>query len=84
MSNITKFPASGWLRAANRRGKWSASCVTTDRFLLFDKKVHKISEGHVVQVDVLTDGSGDERKLCTLMLTLEQLVKVIEQYEIKE
>jgi hypothetical protein len=38
-------------------------------------------EGHVVLVDVMTDGSGEERKLCTLTITLEQLVKVIQQFE---
>jgi hypothetical protein len=84
MSNITKFPSSGWLRTANRRGKWTVSCITTDRFLQFENDAHKLSEGHVIQVDVMTAGNGEKRKLCTLMLTLEQLVKVIGQYKIEE
>jgi hypothetical protein len=77
---ITRFPSSGWSRAANRRGKWSVSCTTTDRFLVFGKEVGPAPEGHVVKVDVMTDGNGEARRLCTLTLTLEQLAKVIGQY----
>ncbi len=81
MSKVVRFPTKGWQRAANRRGKRSVSCIVTDRFLRFEQKVLPTEEGSAVIVNVITDGSGEERKLTTLIITLEQLRQVLKQYE---
>jgi hypothetical protein len=81
MSSVTRFPTKGWQRAANRRGKRSVSCIVTDRFLRFEEKLQPAEEGTAVVVHVMTDGGGEERKLTTLILTLEQLHRVLKQYE---
>jgi hypothetical protein len=81
MSNVTRFPTKGWQRASNRRGKRSVSCIVTDRFLRFEEKTQPMEEGTAVVVHVMTDGSGEERKLTTLIITLEQLHRVLKQYE---
>ena len=81
MSNVTRFPTKGWQRAANRRGKWSVSCIVTDRFLRCEEKVQPTQEGNAIIIHVMTDGSGKERKLTTLIVTLEQLREVLKQYE---
>lgn len=74
---IVKFPLKSWQRVANRRGKMSVSCVVTDRYLRFAEKTGKIDMGTVVWMDVLTDSSGDERKLCSLAITVEELRRVL-------
>jgi len=50
-------------------------------FLRFEQKVLPTEEGSAVIVNVMTDGSGEERKLTTLIITLEQLRQVLKQYE---
>ena len=68
--------------AASSEPERQMECIA-DRFLRFDRRIVSMPEGHVVLVDVMTDASGEERKLCTLTITLEQLVKVIQRFEIK-
>lgn len=81
MSKVVKFPTRGWQRASNRRGKRSVSCIESDRFLRFEEKMQPTEDGTAVIVHVMTDGSGEERKLTTLIITLEQLRGVLKQYE---
>lgn len=81
MAKITRFPIKGWKRAANRRGKRSVSCVVSDRFLRFEEEKKPIDEGTAVVMHVMTDASGEERKLTTLIVTLEQLREAINSYE---
>jgi hypothetical protein len=81
MSNVTRFPTKGWQRAANRRGKQSVSCVVTDRFLRFEERVHPSDEGSAITVHVRTDIHDKEHKITTLIIPLEQLHKVLKQYE---
>ncbi len=80
-NNVVRFPTRAWKRAANRRGKRSVSCIVTDRFLRFEEKVQPTEEGTAVIMHVMTDGNGAERKLTTLIITLEQLHGVLQQYE---
>jgi hypothetical protein len=80
MSNVTRFPSNGWRRASNRRGKRSVSCIVSDRFLRFEEKMQMTEEGTAVIMHVMTDGSGEERKLTTLIITLEQLRGVLRHY----
>jgi hypothetical protein len=79
--SVVRFPTNGWQRAANRRGKQSVSCIVSDRFLRFEDKKHSGPEGTSVIMHVMTDGNGPERKLTTLVITLEQLHGVLKQYE---
>jgi hypothetical protein len=80
-NKIVRFPTGGWQRAANRRGKRSVSCVVSDRFLRFEEDTGTTDEGTVVLVNVMTDVNGTERKLSTLVVTLEQLRSVLKQYD---
>jgi NifU-like protein involved in Fe-S cluster formation len=81
MSNVTRFPINGWKRAANRRGKHTASCIVTDRYLHFRKGQHKGEEGTAIIVDVMTDVSDNPRKITSLILTVEQLRDALKLYE---
>jgi hypothetical protein len=81
MGKVIWFPTRGWQRAANRRGKRSVSCIVTDRFLRFEEKMQPTDEGTAVVVHVMTDTSGEQLKLTTLIITLEQLHRVLKQYD---
>jgi hypothetical protein len=82
---IVRFPVKTWQRIKNRRGKHSVSCMVTDRWLRFDKKATKvdfgIQTGTAVFVDVMTDTSGEPRKVCQVCITLEDLREVLKRYE---
>jgi hypothetical protein len=64
-----------------QRPHCDASCIVTERFLRFEEKTQPADEGRAVIVHVMTEVSGTERKLATLIVTLEQLRKVLKQYE---
>jgi hypothetical protein len=78
---IVRFPTKTWQRILNRRGKRSVSCIVSDRWLRFHDDTHKMEEGTAILVDVMTDTSGEPRKLAQLCLTLEDLRKVLKNYD---
>jgi hypothetical protein len=75
---------TGWRRTANRRGRHSVSCIVSDRWLRFAPKAKAVGEGAAVIVEVLTDASDKERKLCELILTLDQLRRVMDSITVEE
>ena len=77
MSNVIRFPADGFQRAKNRRGKRTVSCMVTDRFLRFTNEWRTFDDGTYIFVNVMTDKSEEERQLASLCITLEELKKVI-------
>jgi hypothetical protein len=80
--NVEKLPISTWQRIQNKRGKWSASCIVSDRWLQFAPEiVGSMQIGTAVAVNVMTSVSGSDRKICELTLTLEDLRRVLKQYE---
>jgi hypothetical protein len=74
---IKRFPIKSWERERNRRGKGSASCFVTGRWLRFSKQKEKQEFGTPVWVDVMTDTGEEERKICRLCLTVEELEKAL-------
>lgn len=74
-----------------RRGRRAASCDVSGRWLRFgDPFDPRFGEGDAVWVDVLTDTYDDEagldapprtRKLTTLMVRVEDLRAIIEQFD---
>lgn len=79
--NITNFPIKSWQRMSNRRGRFSVSCVVSDRWLRFSPTSDVMELGSVVWVDVMTEVSGDERMLCTLGITFEELRKALDNID---
>jgi hypothetical protein len=59
------------------------SCIVSSSWLRFEPKAQQVEgEGTAIIVDVMTDSteSESERKLCTLILTLEEMQRVIDTY----
>ncbi len=88
MSNdkIKRFPYSkDRTRRLNTR-KRIIPCQVSGRWLKFPKKVHIITGGGFLSVDVMTTTENSnletkDRKLCELVLLKEDLVKMLEEYE---
>lgn len=85
--NIRKFPITSWRRIQNRRGKRSVSCVVSERWLRLEEPHHQeLNVGTPISLDVLTDtydedGNLKPKKLCTLIVTVEQLRNLVDQID---
>ncbi len=85
--NIQRFPISAWKRTLNRRGKRSVSCIVSDRWLRFGEPDQQaLNIGTPIVLDVMTEitdenGKFKSKKLCSLIVTVEQLKKLMEQVD---
>jgi hypothetical protein len=84
--DITKFPVKHWQRIKNRRGTTSVNCIVSSRYL----KVLCIAEtdtadGAVVTIHVMVDKyeDGPDRRLCELILPIEELRDALAKAESK-
>ena len=88
MDSIHRFPVSTWKRIWNQRGKRVVNCIVSGRYLRFGK-VGKPSAGYFpdhgkvgtpVVLDVMTDTDSDapDRKLCEMIVTLEELEAIVD------
>ena len=92
MPDVTRFPVSTWQRIWNRRGERAVSCIVSGRWLRFGE-VATAATGYLpgskigtpIDLDVMTDQyDGDEgaaRKICTLVVTYEELKAVVQKFE---
>lgn len=77
MKDIIKFPVSYFERIKNSRGKLSASCIITDRWIIFHPNSTELKIGDVVWLDVMTSVSGKDKKICELAVCKEDILKAI-------
>ena len=78
---ILRFPVSSWKRLQNQRGKRAVSCIVSDSWLQFGEPHHEnLNIGTPISLDVMTDAVDDRkpRKLCNLIVTVEQLKALVE------
>lgn len=85
--DITKFPVTLWNRIKNRRGSRVANCIVSGRYLKFhdiDGPRQPMRDGTPVCLDVMTDTKDDpedtsipDRKICELIVPLEELERIV-------
>lgn len=80
---IKPIPIEEWRQTCSTRGRYSVSCVLSDRWLRFAARSDQLEFGSVVWVDVLTDaGMGKHtRRLCSLAITKEGLRQVLDRID---
>ncbi len=86
MANITKFPMKHWQRIRNRRGTTSVNCIVSSRYLkILDMADTDTSDGVVVKIHVMVDKyeGGPDRKLCEILLPIEELRAALANVESK-
>jgi hypothetical protein len=90
--NVSKFPVSHWQRILNRRGSRAVHCVVSGRYMRFGRLgapstgyfTDPSKIGTPVVVDIMSDTTGDDdrdRKLCHLVVTLEELKQMVSTLE---
>jgi hypothetical protein len=83
--DVIRFPVNTTQRIKNRRGKFSVSCAVSMRWLRFKEETGCVDSAAVV-VDVMTDSDFDgspSKKICELVLELDDLRAILKQYEAK-
>lgn len=84
MVDITKFPMKHWQRIKNRRGTTSVNCIVSSRYLKFLGIAETdTSDGVVVTIHVMVDKyeDGPDRRLCELILPIEELKAALAKAE---
>ncbi len=86
--DVVRFPVNTIQRIKNRRGKFSVSCAVSMRWLRFQEQTGCVeNDSPAVVVDVMTDPDFDgspSKKLCELVLELDDLRAVLKLYDSKE
>lgn len=82
MTDVVNFPIKTWQRIKNKRGKFSVSCNVSDRWFRFHSPASTIGGETPLFVDVMTDASGHGKKICELCVNVEDLRRVLDNYEI--
>ena len=78
--NIEHFPRGEARRNRLNLRRQRVACQVSERWLQFPLTAHELPSGDFMKVDVMTLGSDEkERKLCELVLTKQDLLRMIEQ-----
>jgi hypothetical protein len=75
-----------WQRIKNRRGPTSVNCIVSSRYLkILSMGETNTADGVVVKIHVMLDKyeDGPDRRLCELLLPIEELRGVLAQVESK-
>ncbi|UWP88377.1 hypothetical protein [Aliiroseovarius crassostreae] len=79
-SDVTRFPRTTWDRIRNRRGRKAVNCIVSGRYLAIHGVDNCIVDGgHPVSLNVMTDTDPDQkdRNMCEMIVTLEELERVV-------
>lgn len=78
---VTRFPVSTWTRIKNQRGKRTVNCEISGRYLKYGTGYDTgTAQGVWLHMDVMTDGNDSDtpdRKICELVLPLNELKEMI-------
>jgi hypothetical protein len=77
---IKHFPRGVERRDRLNVRKYRVPCQVSDRWLQFPQTAAALSSGDFMTIDVMTLGGDEkERKICELVLTKQDLIRMIEQ-----
>lgn len=83
--DIRPFPRGAERRERLNVRKYRVPCQISDRWLQFPETAHPLNGGDFMRVDVMTLGADEtERRICELVLTKQDLLRMIEQVETVE
>jgi len=78
---VKRFPVSTWTRIKNQRGKRTVNCEISGRYLKYGTGHDTGTEQGVwLHMDVMADGNDNDtpdRKICELVLPLNELKEMI-------
>jgi hypothetical protein len=71
---------AGWEEIKRRRGDRTVHCIVSERYLRYAvASPNTVGDGHPLAVDVMVDrhGQGKDRKLCELILPVEEIEAMV-------
>ena len=80
---MKKTPVTLSSMIENKRDKNAVSCIISERWLKFDKESISIGAGETFFISVMTDVSGQPKKICRLAVTKEEILKALENVKLK-
>ena len=77
---IKHFPRGAERRDRLNFRKYRIACQVSDRWLQFQENAHALAGGDFMKIDVMTLGADEKkRKICELVLTKQDLIRMIDQ-----
>ena len=84
-NNLTKFPITDGQRIKNMQGEFSVPCEVSNRWISFGKTSSILKGGEFIFADIMTLANDDKpRKICNLIITRENLLKVLSKIKVKD
>ena len=84
-NKVTKIPITEHQRIRNIQGEYSVPCEISERWILFGKTSSKLKGGEFIFADIMTMSQNDKpRKICNLIITRENLLKVLSKIKAKD
>ena len=99
-NKVTKIPITEHQRIRNIQGEYSVPCEISERWILFGKTSSKLKGGEFIFADIMTnteeipglkisvapskDPKCKPRKICNLIITRENLLKVLSKIKAKD
>jgi hypothetical protein len=75
---VKQFPITEYQRIRNRQREFAVPCKVSDRWLVFDRSSSALQGGEFISLSVMTIGmNGSPKKLCSLIITRENLLEVL-------
>ena len=85
MAKVTKFPVKAHQRELNRRGKMALNCILTDRWIKVGSPAWAHPDlGVPIELDIMAAHSrstGRDHKICSLVVTVDQLRALLRQID---
>jgi hypothetical protein len=83
-NKVVKIPISASQRWKNRFGRYGVPCMISQRWLQFSETSSAFADEEAICLDVMTIDSEDKpRKICELVVTREDLMKVLNSIQKK-
>lgn len=82
---VIKFPIPKSTRLRNLQGEFAVPCEVSERWLSLRSTCSHLHEGMFISLDVMTMGADDSpKKLCSLIVTRENLMEVLTRVKTKK
>jgi hypothetical protein len=77
--DVLPFPIKGFERQKNQAGRHAVLCIVSERWLQFPEQGSGcIQLGEPLKIEVMTkDKTGNDKKICDLIVTREDLLRAI-------
>jgi len=79
MDKIKRIQIGSMTRRRNQLGRFAVPCMVSDRWNEFaPSSGGHFQDGEFIPIDVMTDTSGNSRKICSLIVAREDLMRVLD------